>query len=70
MQNLVTPRIPVRINPRFERQGVTPLWLRVLNAIADWDARKRQEIKLKSLPQYRLDDMGLSAADVERAFER
>ncbi|MDK3018370.1 hypothetical protein [Pseudodonghicola flavimaris] len=46
------------------------LLLRLLNWIADADNRYRQKQQLKSLPAERLDDMGMSRRDADRAFSR
>ena len=45
-----------------------PLALRLLNRLADADARYRQKAALREMPAERLADMGLTAADVARAF--
>ena len=48
----------------------TPIWLALLNRIAAADQRYRQARELKSLPAYRLEDMGLTREDADQAFLR
>lgn len=48
----------------------TPIWLTLLNRIAAADQRFRQAQKLKSLPAYRLEDMGMTREDADQAFLR
>ena len=47
-----------------------PIWLTLLNRIAAADQRYRQAQKLKSLPGYRLEDMGMTREDADQAFLR
>lgn len=47
-----------------------PIWLTVLNWIADADRRFREAQKLKSLSDEHLADMGMTRADADRAFLR
>ena len=46
----------------------TPIWLTVLNFLADSDKRYREAQCLKSMPEERLEDMGLTRADAKSAF--
>ena len=46
----------------------TPIWLAILNRIAAADQRHREAGKLKSMPAERLEDMGITRADVGKAF--
>ncbi len=48
----------------------TPIWLTVLNFLADSDQRYREAQCLKSMPDERLEDMGLTRTDANRAFLR
>ena len=68
MQVLVQRPIPARTNPRLTIDATKPFWLRILDTIAAWDARKRAEHQLRNMEQFRLDDMGISQADIDRAF--
>lgn len=54
----------------MNRTQTTPFWLTFLNRLAAADQRYRDERKLKSLPEHRLGDMGLTRADADRAFIR
>lgn len=47
-----------------------PIWLMILNRIVAADQRYREAQKLKSLPAYRLKDMGMTREDADRAFLR
>ena len=44
------------------------IWLTLLNRIVAADQNFREAQKLKSLPEHRLDDMGLTREDADRAF--
>jgi len=68
MQALVQRPIPARSNPRLTIDAAKPLWLRLLDTYAAWDAKKRDEHRLRQMDQFRLDDMGLTRADIDEAF--
>jgi uncharacterized protein YjiS (DUF1127 family) len=55
---------------RTTRQAArrTPLWLRLLNRLADRDAAYRASHKLRAMPDERLDDMGMTREDANTAF--
>ena len=46
----------------------TPIWLTILNRLAAANQRYRDAQKLKSLPCERLEDMGMTRRDADRAF--
>ncbi|MDK3018373.1 hypothetical protein [Pseudodonghicola flavimaris] len=46
----------------------TPIWLRILNWVADRDAAYRATQKLRSMPEDRLEDMGMSRRAANAAF--
>lgn len=46
----------------------TPLWLRLLNRLAALDGRYRQAARLRDMPDFMLEDMGITRADADRAF--
>jgi uncharacterized protein YjiS (DUF1127 family) len=50
------------------RKTHTPLWLRLLNRLAAADYRYRQAARLRDMPDFLLEDMGISRADADRAF--
>ena len=50
--------------------NTTPIWLTILNRLAAADQRHREAAKLKSMPADRLEDMGMTRADVDKAFLR
>ena len=43
-----------------------PFWLRALNWLADRDAAYRSAQKLRSMPDERLDDMGITREQADR----
>lgn len=47
-----------------------PMLLRLIDAVAGWDARYRQAQKLREMPDERLADMGLTRRDALTAFRR
>jgi uncharacterized protein YjiS (DUF1127 family) len=55
---------------RAGQHATQPLWLRALNWLARADNAYRQKQMLKSLPDERLEDMGLSRRDADIAFYR
>ncbi|MCB1390552.1 MAG: hypothetical protein KDK12_15635 [Rhodobacteraceae bacterium] len=63
MQTLIQAR-PLTL----ETGARLPLVLRLLNGLAAADARYRQKAALRGMPAERLADMGLTEADVARAF--
>ena len=46
----------------------SPFWLTILNRLASADQRYRQSRKLRSLPDERLSDLGISRAEAEAEF--
>lgn len=48
----------------------TSFWLRLLNRIADLDGRYRQAARLRDMPDFMLEDMGITRAEADRAFTR
>ena len=53
---------------RNERDTSVPFLLNVLNWIAERDRRYREKQKLLSLPDERLEDMGMTRKDANMAF--
>jgi len=45
-----------------------PFWLRALNWLSDRDAAYRSAQKLRSMPDERLDDMGITSEQADRLF--
>ena len=60
--------LPTAYAPRLTPASETPLILRLFAAYTAWEDRKRQERKLREMPAHRLQDMGLTAEDIDRAF--
>lgn len=52
------------------RMTHTPIWLKALNWLAEKDHSYRQAQTLRQMPSERLDDMGLTRAEADRAFLR
>ncbi|MEM9899194.1 MAG: DUF1127 domain-containing protein [Pseudomonadota bacterium] len=48
----------------------TPIWQKLLNRIVVANQRYREAQTLKSLPDYRLTDMGMTRDDADRAFHQ
>lgn len=58
----MTIEIPTRPVARM------PIWLRVLNWLADRDARYREAHKLRNMSTERLEDVGITREEANRAF--
>lgn len=52
------------------RKTRTPLWLIILDWLAEKDSRYRQARALADMPAERLADIGLTRAEADRAFLR
>ena len=63
-----TARTGSRINPRLATAPSQSVLMRLLDAFNRWEETKRQQRKLSEMPQHRLDDMGLTRSDIDRAF--
>lgn len=50
------------------RKTQTPIWLTALNWLVEKDRRYREAQTLKTMPYERLDDMGLTRKEADRAF--
>lgn len=66
----ITHHTAARVNPNLRTDSPKPFLLRLLFAVASWEARQREAHKLRNMPDERLADMGMTRADAENAFRR
>jgi len=52
----------------FATSRKVSFFLQALNWLASHDAAYRENARLKAMPQHRLDDMGMTRDDANRAF--